>query len=42
MAGATLTGNGVTDAYREVLAPYRPFFIKLHEESSKTEEKKAA
>ena len=27
--GATLTGNGVTDAYRDVLAPYRPFLIKL-------------
>ncbi len=25
MAGATLTGNGVTDAYRDVLAAYRPF-----------------
>ncbi len=35
MAGATLTGNGVTDAYRDVLAPYRPFLIKLHEESEK-------
>lgn len=31
MAGATLTGNGVTDAYRDVLSAYRPFFIKLHE-----------
>lgn len=36
MAGATLTGNGVTDAYREVLAPYRPFLIKLNEESVKS------
>lgn len=35
MAGATLTGNGVTDAYRDVLSPYRPFLIKLHEKSSK-------
>lgn len=35
MAGATLTGNGVTDAYRDVLAPYRPFLMKLHEENSK-------
>jgi len=35
MAGATLTGNGVTDAYRDVLTPYRPFLIKLHEKSSK-------
>lgn len=32
MAGATLTGNGVTDAYREVLAAYRPFLIKVHNE----------
>lgn len=31
MTGATLTGNGVTDAYKDVLAPYRPFLIKLHE-----------
>lgn len=35
MAGATLTGNGVTDAYREVLAAYRPFLIRLHEQYSK-------
>lgn len=34
MAGATLTGNGVTDAYRDVLAPYRPFLIKLHEKAT--------
>lgn len=34
MAGATLTGNGVTDAYRDVLDAYRPFLIKIHEESS--------
>jgi Na+-transporting NADH:ubiquinone oxidoreductase subunit C len=32
MTGATLTGNGVTDAYREVLAPYRNFFIKVNEQ----------
>ena len=31
MAGATLTGNGVNDAYRTVLEPYRPFLIKLHQ-----------
>jgi Na+-transporting NADH:ubiquinone oxidoreductase subunit C len=31
MAGATLTGNGVTDAYRDVLSAYRPFFMKLQE-----------
>lgn len=35
MPGATLTGNGVTDAYREVLAAYRPFFIKINEETTK-------
>lgn len=29
MAGATLTGNGVTKAYKETLTPYRPFFIRL-------------
>ncbi len=38
MAGATLTGNGVTTAYREVLAPYRPFLIKIHNEN-KTQQK---
>lgn len=35
MAGATLTGNGVTNAYRDVLAAYRPFLIKLHQEYEK-------
>lgn len=35
MAGATLTGNGVTAAYKETLAPYRPFLIKIHEEYAK-------
>lgn len=30
MAGATLTGNGVTEAYRDVLAAYRPFLVKIH------------
>ncbi len=35
MTGATLTGNGVTDAYKDVLAPYRPFLIKLREENKK-------
>ncbi|MEC7838853.1 MAG: NADH:ubiquinone reductase (Na(+)-transporting) subunit C [Chlamydiota bacterium] len=34
MAGATLTGNGVTDAYKDSLAPYRPFLIKIHEQGS--------
>lgn len=35
MPGATLTGNGVTTAYRDVLSAYRPFFIKIHDESKK-------
>lgn len=35
MAGATLTGNGVTDAYRDVLAPYRPFLMKLNAKQAK-------
>ena len=36
MAGATLTGNGVTNAYRDVLEAYRPFFIKIHDESQQS------
>lgn len=35
MTGATLTGNGVTDAYRDVLSAYRPFLIGLHDEKAK-------
>jgi len=35
MPGATLTGNGVTNAYRDVFEKYRPFFIKIHEKSEK-------
>ncbi len=35
MAGATLTGNGVTDAYRDVLAAYRPFLIQIHNKEKK-------
>lgn len=35
MAGATLTGNGVTDAYKNVLTPYRAFLIKAHAENEK-------
>ncbi len=35
MPGATLTGNGVTNAYRDVLAAYRPFFIKIHDNMEK-------
>ncbi len=34
MAGATLTGNGVTDAYKESLAPYRAFLISINSNSS--------
>lgn len=30
MAGATLTGNGVMDAYKDVLAAYRPFLLRIH------------
>lgn len=37
MTGATLTGNGVTDAYKEVLEPYRQFFIKLNQKNKKEE-----
>lgn len=41
MAGATLTGNGVTEAYRDVLAPYRLFLIELQKKSAPQEEKPA-
>jgi Na+-transporting NADH:ubiquinone oxidoreductase subunit C len=34
MAGATLTGNGVTDAYKHVLEAYRPFLIRAHEQEN--------
>lgn len=37
MSGATLTGNGVTDAYKATLAPYRPFLINIHEEYAKSQ-----
>lgn len=37
MAGATLTGNGVTDAYKTVLAAYRPFLIKMHNQYKKND-----
>ena len=30
MSGATLTGDGVTQAYRNSLSPYRPFLMKVH------------
>lgn len=29
ISGASLTGKGVTDAYADCLAPYRPFLLKL-------------
>ncbi|MDF2550078.1 MAG: nqrC [Chlamydiales bacterium] len=31
MAGATLTGNGVNKAYKDTLAPYRPFLLSLYD-----------
>lgn len=31
MSGATLTGNGVTKAYQDVLEAYRPFLLHLQE-----------
>lgn len=37
MPGATLTGNGVTDAYSDTLEPYRPFLIKIHDENAKNQ-----
>ncbi len=35
IAGSTLTGNGVTESYRDVLEAYRPFFIKIHDTQPK-------
>lgn len=35
MAGATLTGNGVTAAYRDILAAYRPFLVAAYESVKK-------
>lgn len=37
MAGATLTGNGVTDAFKTVLNAYRPFLIKINETNDNKE-----
>lgn len=37
MAGATLTGNGVTNAYKDVLAAYRPFLLSIQETFAKTQ-----
>lgn len=33
MSGATLTGDGVTAAYRDSLTPYRDFLYKIHREN---------
>jgi Na+-transporting NADH:ubiquinone oxidoreductase subunit C len=38
MAGATLTGNGVTDAYKNVLSAYRPFLLRVHGKGEKGQE----
>ncbi len=35
MAGATLTGNGVTNAYHDALEAYRPFLMRIHNEFDK-------
>ncbi|WP_228840645.1 NADH:ubiquinone reductase (Na(+)-transporting) subunit C [Candidatus Protochlamydia phocaeensis] len=40
MAGATLTGNGVTNAYKDVLAAYRPFLIRAHDELENSQTKR--
>ena len=34
MSGATLTGNGVTGAYKDVLNQYRPFLTAQHQKSA--------
>lgn len=36
MSGATLTGNGVTAAYKDTLTAYRPFLASLKEKTFKT------
>lgn len=36
MSGATLTGDGVTQAYKNSLSPYREFFIKLKDVGKKS------
>lgn len=33
MAGATLTGNGVTKAYKDTLGAYRPFLLKVQQQA---------
>ena len=40
MAGATLTGNGVSNAYKDVLNAYRPFLQDLHEQNDKNSKSK--
>lgn len=35
ISGATITGTGVTNAYKDVLAYYRPFLVKLNEKNAK-------
>lgn len=37
MSGATLTGDGVTAAYRNSLSPYRNFLIKVQQQQAKQE-----
>ncbi len=39
MAGATLTGNGVTKAYKDVLDAYRPFLLTVHKAHTQTQKK---
>lgn len=36
MSGATLTGNGVTEAYKSTLNPYRSFLINIHKKWKET------
>lgn len=35
MAGATLTGNGINSAYKNIFSAYRPFLLKLQEKHEK-------
>lgn len=39
ISGATLTGDGVTAAYRNSLTPYRNFFINIHNQSEGEQKK---
>lgn len=36
MAGATLTGNGITQAYQEVLEAYRPFLLHVQKQAEES------